>query len=49
MEAVFSVRWDITWRISKASVELAEYFPKRNMDSEYASFLEIQKQYNNTL
>ena len=36
-------------RISKASVELAEYFPKRNMDSEYSRFLQIQKQYNNTL
>lgn len=36
-------------RISKASVELAEYFPERNMDAEYARFLEIQEKYNNTI
>ena len=36
-------------RISKASVDLKEYLPLRNPDSEYARFLEIQKKYNNTL
>ena len=36
-------------KISKASVELTEYLQKQNMDGEYARFLEIQKNYNNTL
>ena len=36
-------------KISKASVELTEYLPRQNMDGEYARFLEIQKNYNNTL
>ncbi len=36
-------------RISKASVELAEYCPERNMDAEYVRFLEIQEKYNNTI
>ena len=36
-------------KISKASVELTEYLPKQNMDAEYARFLEIQKNYYNTL
>lgn len=36
-------------RISKASVDLKEYLPLRNPDSEYARFLEIQKNYNNKL
>ena len=36
-------------KISKASVELTEYLQKQNMDGEYARFLEIQKNYYNTL
>ena len=36
-------------KISKASVELTEYLPRQNMDGEYACFLEIQKNYYNTL
>ena len=36
-------------KISKASVELTEYLQKQNMDGEYARFLEIQKNFNNTL